>query len=46
LAASSSLRFSCGDDEWAEIERAEILRLKQDFSAGEFCAAFFLQGRH
>ncbi len=30
-----------GDDEQAEVERAEILRLKQDFSSSEFCNALF-----
>ncbi len=30
-----------GEDEDAEVERTEILRLKQDFSSGEFCKALF-----
>jgi adenylate cyclase len=30
-----------GDDEPAETERAEILRLKPDFSSGEFCKTLF-----
>ena len=30
-----------GDDGQAEVERAEILRLKQDFSSGEFCKTLF-----
>ena len=30
-----------GDDEQAEAERAAILRLKPDFSFGEFCKTLF-----
>ena len=30
-----------GDDEKAEVERAETLCLKQDFSSGDFCKALF-----
>ena len=29
------------DDELAEVERAEVLRLKPDFSSGEFCKTLF-----
>ncbi len=30
-----------GEDEDAEVERTKILRLKQEFSSGEFCKALF-----